>query len=115
MFRDELITAAKDFGLVLTTEQIDRFCLFAERLVETNKVMNLTALTEPADVAVKHMIDSLSCYDAAWFPEGASVLDLGTGAGFPGLPLLIYRDGKRCSLIADAVISDILNMCRAFH
>jgi 16S rRNA (guanine527-N7)-methyltransferase len=37
------------------------------------------------------MIDSLSCYDAAWFPEGASVLDLGTGAGFPGLPLLIYR------------------------
>lgn len=91
MFRDELITAAKDFGLVLTTEQIDRFCLFAERLVETNKVMNLTALTEPADVAVKHMIDSLSCYDAAWFPEGASVLDLGTGAGFPGLPLLIYR------------------------
>ena len=91
MFRDELIAAAKKFGLDLTAEQIDRFCLFAERLVETNKVMNLTALTEPADVAVKHMIDSLSCYDAAWFPEGASVLDLGTGAGFPGLPLLIYR------------------------
>ena len=91
MFRDELIAAAKAFGLVLTAEQIYRFCLFAERLVETNKVMNLTALTEPADVAVKHMIDSLSCYDAAWFPEGASVLDLGTGAGFPGLPLLIYR------------------------
>lgn len=91
MFRNELQNAAAAFGIALTAEQTDRFCLFADRLIETNKVMNLTAITEPADVAVKHMIDSLSCYDASWFPQGASVLDLGTGAGFPGLPLLIYR------------------------
>ena len=117
MFRDELIAAAKDFGLVLTTEQIDRFCLFAERLVETNKVMNLTALTEPADVAVKHMIDSLSCYDAAWFPEGASVLDLGTGAGFPGLPLKILCPSIQLTMV-DSLgkrVNFLQTVCDALH
>lgn len=91
MFSLEIKNAAAAYGLPLTAEQTERLGTFAAMLVETNKVMNLTAITEPAEVAVKHMIDSLSCYGDEWFPTGASVLDLGTGAGFPGLPLLIYR------------------------
>ncbi len=91
MFRIELEKAADQFGITLTEEQIDKFCIFAELLVETNKVMNLTAITDPFGVAVKHVIDSLSCYDEKFFPNKASLLDLGTGAGFPGMPLLIYR------------------------
>lgn len=91
MFRHELEKAAAEFGICLTEKQLDQFCIFSELLTETNKVMNLTAITDPAGIAVKHMIDSLSCYDEAYFPHGATVLDLGTGAGFPGMPLLIFR------------------------
>ena len=91
MFGSELQSAFTAMGLSITDEQLRQFNVFHEQLIETNKVMNLTAITEPKEVAVKHMADSLSCYEAECFKAGASVLDLGTGAGFPGLPLLIYR------------------------
>ena len=78
-------------GFILEERQVQQFCRFEEMLLETNKVMNLTAITEPGEVAVKHIADSLSCYDEKYFPEGASLLDLGTGAGFPGAPLAIFR------------------------
>ena len=91
MFRLELIRALEPLGFALTETQTDQFCRFYEHLIETNKVMNLTAITEPREVALKHMADSLSCYGEQWFPQAASVLDLGTGAGFPGIPLAIVR------------------------
>lgn len=91
MFRNDLIHAMEAMGLMLGEHQVQQFCRFEEMLLETNKVMNLTAITDPGEVAVKHMADSLSCYDETYFPEGASLLDLGTGAGFPGVPLAIFR------------------------
>lgn len=91
MFLGELRSALTAMGLSLTEKQLRQFDVFQEALIKTNKVMNLTAITDPKEVAVKHMADSLSCYDEDCFTSGASVLDLGTGAGFPGLPLLIYR------------------------
>ena len=66
-------------------------------LVETNKVMNLTALTEAHDVAVKHFVDSLMAY-ADYFP-GKLLADVGTGAGFPGIPLKIYCPSLKVVLI----------------
>ena len=91
MFQNDLIHAMEAMGLVLEDYQIRQFCRFEELLLETNKVMNLTAITDPGEVAVKHMADSLSCSDERYFPKDASLLDLGTGAGFPGIPLAIFR------------------------
>lgn len=91
MFQNDLIHAMEAMGFILEERQVQQFCRFEEMLLETNKVMNLTAITEPGEVAVKHIADSLSCYDEKYFPEGASLLDLGTGAGFPGVPLVIFR------------------------
>ncbi|MEG1726730.1 MAG: 16S rRNA (guanine(527)-N(7))-methyltransferase RsmG [Acidaminococcaceae bacterium] len=85
-------------GFVFTAQQLFQFNRYYELLIETNKVMNLTAITEPEEVAVKHIIDSLLAYDEQVFP-GKLLADIGTGAGFPGLPLKIYCPQLRVVLI----------------
>ncbi len=87
-FQDIFSTNLKQAGITLTDIQINQFVRYYELLTETNKVMNLTALTEPEDVAVKHFIDSLTVYANAM--HNATVADVGTGAGFPGIPLKIF-------------------------
>lgn len=74
--------------LQLPTQEADRLCAFAEAMLRQNEVMNLTAITEPAAVAKLHLADSLTllhCADLA----GKSLIDVGCGAGFPGVPLKI--------------------------
>ena len=90
MFSNYVKTHTDTYGLDLTDVQIDQLQRFYEQVVTTNEHMNLTGITEAEEFALKHVVDSLSCYDSKYFTKGASVIDLGTGAGFPGVPLGIY-------------------------
>lgn len=75
--------------IAITNEQLDKFSLYHEMLASWNEKINLTAITEPCEVALKHFADCI--YAANKIPEGASVVDVGSGAGFPGVPLKIMR------------------------
>ena len=86
-----LISDAEKLGIKLTDEQLSRFDRLSDLLVEQNKIMNLTAITDPDGIAVKHFADSISVLSAADFGRNTKVLDVGTGAGFPGIPLLIMH------------------------
>ena len=98
-FAEILKKAAEEYGISLSETQLQQFDRYQELLVEWNQKMNLTALTEPKDMAIKHMIDSVSVYDEKWFSEGMSVIDVGTGAGFPGLPLKILCPSLKVTLL----------------
>lgn len=76
-------------GISLSENQLDQFMKYYEMLVEKNKVMNLTAITEFDDVVEKHFIDSLLLAKTMDLTQSLKVIDLGTGAGFPGIPLKI--------------------------
>lgn len=96
-FAEILAEKGAEAGLSFTPLQLEQFSRYYELLVETNKVMNLTAITEPEEVAVKHMVDSLLAYEAEM--GGKTLADVGTGAGFPGVPLKIYCPELKVTLI----------------
>ena len=100
MINKELLKEyAKDLGVSLDESALESFDKYAKLLVETNKVMNLTAITEPDEIVVKHFVDSLALLKYVDMPDNASVIDVGTGAGFPGIPLLIARNDLRLTLL----------------
>ena len=88
---DFLKNEAAKMGVSLDGVAIKRFDLLAERLVSWNSRVNLTAITEPDDIVVKHFLDSISPLPYADIKENARLIDVGCGAGFPGLPILIGR------------------------
>lgn len=97
-FAEIMAAKGREAGLTFTPRQLEQFSAYYELLVATNKVMNLTAITEPEEVAVKHMIDSLLAFDTQAC-AGKTLADVGTGAGFPGLPLKIYCPSLQVTLI----------------
>lgn len=87
------------FGVELNEKALERFDRYAEMLVETNKHLNLTAITEPEEIVIKHFADSLSVLKYLDIPENAGIIDVGTGAGFPGIALLIARSDLKVTLL----------------
>ena len=100
MYRTEQFEAdLKELGITLTPEQIQKFIRYYEMLTEWNEVMNLTAITDYDEVMKKHFIDSLSLVKAYDLSGDISVIDIGTGAGFPGLPLKITFPNLKITLL----------------
>lgn len=98
-FKSILIDTFSDFSFNLDEVAVDRLCKYYELLIEWNEKMNLTALTSPEDVALKHFADSLFLLRYADIKKEARVIDVGTGAGFPGLVLKIARPDIKLTLL----------------
>ena len=99
MFEQELERASARYGLLLDAKQIEKFGIYYRLLIEWNAKMNLTAITEPREVAVKHIVDSLTALRGIEERDSLRLIDVGTGAGFPGIPLKIVRPDLQLTLL----------------
>lgn len=86
---ESFVKGLEQLNIELSENQIQQFLKYYEMLVEWNKVMNLTAITEYEEVVAKHFLDSLASVKVCDFSKIKTVIDIGTGAGFPGIPLKI--------------------------
>lgn len=95
---ERIIEMFSKAGITVSERQSDQFLTLFDFMVEYNKNVNLTAITEFEDVVTKHFIDSVLPFTMLEIPENASFIDVGTGAGFPSLPLLIMHPDLRGTL-----------------
>ena len=98
MMKQTLSQGLPQLGLTLTEQIQDTLCAFGEAVVEQNKVMNLTAITEPEKVAKLHLLDSISLLTLADL-KGKAMIDVGCGAGFPGVPVKIACPEVKLTLL----------------
>lgn len=96
--KQTLLAGLPAYSLSLSNVQLDTLCRFGEMLIEKNKVMNLTAITEPQAVAQLHFLDCMALLGAADFKD-KRVIDVGCGAGFPGVPLKIAEPSIQLTLL----------------
>ena len=100
-FKREFEKYLEKMSISLNKEQYDQFYAYMLLLIEWNEKINLTAITEPKEIILKHFVDSLTI--AKYIEERKTIIDMGTGAGFPGIPLKIYRNDVK------VVLADSLN------
>lgn len=87
----------KEFNIEISEEQIEKFNKYMSLLLEWNEKINLTAITQPEDVKLKHFIDSLTALK--YIKDNDKIIDIGTGAGFPGIPIKIMRENTDITLL----------------
>ena len=97
IFFEKIQENSKVLGFNFSVEQLEKFYKYMNLLIEWNEKMNLTAITEPNDIILKHFIDSITINK--YIENNAKVVDVGTGAGFPGIPLSIIRTDLQITLV----------------
>lgn len=112
--KNRLCSLAKENGIILDDTALDRFDTYAELLVEWNCKMNLTAITEPEEIEVKHFLDCLMLPKYFNLDYIQTVIDVGAGAGFPSVPLLIYKPDL-CLTMMDAINKRLTFLDTAVH
>ena len=96
-FKEKMIIDVDKLGIKLSEIQLKQFYNYMNLLIEWNKKINLTAITEPDEIILKHFVDSLTI--SKYISDGTKVVDVGTGAGFPGIPLKIVRQDVDITLL----------------
>jgi 16S rRNA (guanine527-N7)-methyltransferase len=97
--REFVISSARELGLTIGESHAEQFVRYLAHLIEWNKVINLTAIIDPKEIIIKHFVDSLVALVATSLPKNNMVLDVGSGGGFPGIPLKIVRSDLRLTLV----------------
>ena len=93
------IRSVRELGLIIGETHADQFMRYLAHLIEWNKSINLTTIIDPKKIIIKHFVDSLVGLVATDFPKHGMVLDVGSGGGFPGIPLKIVRSDIRLTLV----------------
>lgn len=96
---DILRQGIKDFGIEVNDQMVSDLKTYREILVDWNQKMNLTGIEEEKEVFIKHFLDSISAVSNGYIKDGISLIDVGTGAGFPGLPLKICLQNIKLTLL----------------
>jgi 16S rRNA (guanine527-N7)-methyltransferase len=96
---EKIVPLCSEFGIEINDKIIDRLNKYGNLLLEWNEKINLTAITEPEDVLYKHFYDCILFFKNVDVPQNAKIIDVGTGAGFPGLVLKIVRDDLEVTLL----------------
>ena len=97
--QDFTISSINELGLAAGEFHAEQFIRYLTHLIEWNKVISLTSITDPTEIIIKHFIDSLVALVATNFPQNVVVLDVGSGGGFPGIPLKIMRPDIQLVLV----------------
>lgn len=97
--KEKLRVLCEKNGIQLSDEQLKQFSIFYDHMIEMNQVMNLTSITEEDEVILKHFYDSMSVIKYYDFHDQMNVIDVGTGAGFPGIPLAILLPNVQFTLM----------------
>ena len=97
--RSQFINLFSDYDIKITDEQYEMFSTYSDYLVEYNKVCNLTAILDPKGITIKHFLDSLLPFKDIDIIKNAKIIDVGTGAGFPSVPLKIMNPDLKVTLL----------------
>ena len=97
LFFEKMQEKSRDLSVRFSVKQIEQFFEYMNLLIEWNEKMNLTAITDPEEIILKHFIDSITILKE--IPDNSKVVDVGTGAGFPGIPLSIMNSTLKITLL----------------